>query len=112
MSTEAVDGRRVLAARLAAHRLRSPDLPDVPTAVGHLVAVQGQEFHPALWGLTRRLRPDARPGAAGAVAPRRPRGGPGPHGLRPPERESTRLYSRPGALFPIPAFSCKKKKKT
>ncbi|MGO1336554.1 MAG: hypothetical protein ACTMIZ_15775, partial [Cellulosimicrobium funkei] len=65
MSTEAVDGRRVLAARLAAHRLRSPDLPDVPTAVGHLVAVQGQEFHPALWGLTRRRRPDARPGAAG-----------------------------------------------
>jgi hypothetical protein len=63
-----VDERHVLAARLAAHRLRSPDLPDVPTAVGHLVAVQGQEFHPALWGLTRRLRPDARPGAAGAVA--------------------------------------------
>lgn len=63
-----MDEGHVLAARLAAHRLRSPDLPDVPTAVGHLVAVQGQEFHPALWGLTRRLRPDARPGAAGAVA--------------------------------------------
>ncbi|WP_264029201.1 winged helix DNA-binding domain-containing protein [Cellulosimicrobium sp. SH8] len=68
MSEAAVDERHVLAARLAAHRLRSPDLPDVPTAVGHLVAVQGQEFHPALWGLTRRLRPDARPGAAGAAA--------------------------------------------
>ncbi|MBN0040659.1 winged helix DNA-binding domain-containing protein [Cellulosimicrobium cellulans] len=68
MSEAAVDERQVLAARLAAHRLRSPDLPDVPTAVGHLVAVQGQEFHPALWGLTRRLRPHARPGAAGAVA--------------------------------------------
>ncbi|MFE6233842.1 DNA glycosylase AlkZ-like family protein [Cellulosimicrobium sp. NPDC057862] len=68
MSGELVDEGHVLAARLAAHRLRSPDLPDVPTAVGHLVAVQGQEFHPALWGLTRRLRPDARPGAAGAVA--------------------------------------------
>ncbi|MGN6238783.1 MAG: DNA glycosylase AlkZ-like family protein [Cellulosimicrobium cellulans] len=68
MSEAAVGERHVLAARLAAHRLRSPDLPDVPTAVGHLVAVQGQEFHPALWGLTRRLRPDARPGAAGAAA--------------------------------------------
>ncbi|KON73494.1 hypothetical protein M768_11165 [Cellulosimicrobium cellulans F16] len=68
MSETAVDERHVLAARLAAHRLRAPDLPDVPTAVGHLVAVQGQEFHPALWGLTRRLRPDARPGAAGAAA--------------------------------------------
>ena len=63
-----VDGRHVLAARLAAHHLRSPDLPDVPTAVGHLVAVQGQEFHPSLWGLTRRLRPAVRPNAAGAVA--------------------------------------------
>ncbi|WP_454730133.1 DNA glycosylase AlkZ-like family protein [Cellulosimicrobium protaetiae] len=68
MNGDPVDEGHVLAARLAAHRLRSPDLPDVPTAVGHLVAVQGQEFHPALWGLTRRLRPDARPGAAGAVA--------------------------------------------
>jgi len=64
----AVDERHVLAARLAAHRLRRPDLPDVPSAVGHLVAVQGQEFHPALWGLTRRLDPGARPGAAAAVA--------------------------------------------
>ncbi|QJW35397.1 DNA glycosylase AlkZ-like family protein [Cellulosimicrobium protaetiae] len=68
MDERAVDERHVLAARLAAHRLRSPDLPDVPTAVGHLLAVQGQEFHPSLWGLTRRLRPEARPGAAGAVA--------------------------------------------
>ncbi|WP_353706763.1 crosslink repair DNA glycosylase YcaQ family protein [Cellulosimicrobium sp. ES-005] len=68
MSGAPVDERHVRAARLAAHRLRSPDLPDVPTAVGHLVAVQGQEFHPALWGLTRRLRPEARPGAAGAAA--------------------------------------------
>jgi hypothetical protein len=66
--TPAVDGDGVRAARLAAHRLRSPDLPDVATAVGHLVAVQGQEFHPALWGLTRRLDPAVRPGAAGAVA--------------------------------------------
>ena len=63
-----VDERLVLAARLAAHRLRSPDLPDVPSAVGHLVAVQGQEFHPSLWGLTRRLPAGVRPGAAGAVA--------------------------------------------
>ncbi|MCO7274947.1 MULTISPECIES: DNA glycosylase AlkZ-like family protein [Cellulosimicrobium] len=68
MTEAPVDERHVRAARLAAHRLRSPDLPDVPTAVGHLVAVQGQEFHPALWGLTRRLRPEARPGAAGAAA--------------------------------------------
>ncbi len=60
--------RHVLAARLASHRLRAPDLPDVPSAVGHLVAVQGQEFHPSLWGLTRRLPPAARPGAAAAVA--------------------------------------------
>ncbi|WP_251152684.1 crosslink repair DNA glycosylase YcaQ family protein [Cellulosimicrobium sp. Marseille-Q4280] len=66
--TPPLDGDRVRAARLAAHRLRSPDLPDVATAVGHLVAVQGQEFHPALWGLTRRLDPAVRPGAAGAVA--------------------------------------------
>jgi len=63
-----VDGDRVRAARLAAHRLRRPDLPDVAGAVRHLGAVQGQEFHPALWGLTRRLDPGARPGAAGAVA--------------------------------------------
>jgi len=68
VSVAPVDGRHVLAARLAAQRLRSPDLPDVPCAVGHLVAVQGQEFQPALWGLTRRVRPDARPGAAGAAA--------------------------------------------
>ncbi len=68
MTEASVDEHHVRAARLAAHRLRSPDLPDVPTAVGHLVAVQGQEFHPALWGLTRRLRPEARPGAAGAAA--------------------------------------------
>lgn len=66
--TPAVDGDRVRAARLAAHRLRSPDLPDVAGAVGHLVAAQGQEFHPALWGLARRLDPAARPGAEGAVA--------------------------------------------
>nr|WP_277818503.1 crosslink repair DNA glycosylase YcaQ family protein [Cellulosimicrobium arenosum] len=33
-----------------------------------MVAVQGQELQPALWGLTRRLDPGARPGAAGARA--------------------------------------------
>lgn len=66
--TPPVDGARVRAARLAAHHLRGSGLADVPGAVGHLVAVQGQEFHPALWGLTRRLAPTARPGAAGAVA--------------------------------------------
>ncbi|MBD8078539.1 DNA glycosylase AlkZ-like family protein [Cellulosimicrobium arenosum] len=58
----------MLAARLAAHHLRAPALGDVPGAVGHLVAVQGQELQPALWGLTRRLDPGARPGAAGARA--------------------------------------------
>lgn len=61
-----VDGPRVLRARLLAQRLRQPDLPDVGGVVGHLVAVQAQEFQPALWGITRRVAPGARPDAAGA----------------------------------------------
>lgn len=55
-------------ARLAAHRLARPDLPTLPAVVGHLLAVQGQEFLPALWGAGRRVAPAARPDAAASVA--------------------------------------------
>ncbi|WP_402469565.1 DNA glycosylase AlkZ-like family protein [Isoptericola aurantiacus] len=63
-----VDAATVRAARLRATRLREPDLPDVPRAVEHLLAVQGQELRPTLWGLACRIDPAARPGAAAALA--------------------------------------------
>ncbi|MCK0118455.1 winged helix DNA-binding domain-containing protein [Isoptericola sp. S6320L] len=62
-----VDAVTVRAARLRAQRLREPDLPDLPSAVGHLLAVQGQELRPTLWGLSRRLAPGARTGEAPQV---------------------------------------------
>jgi hypothetical protein len=63
-----LDADVVRRARLSAHRLRRPDLPGLPAVVGHLLAVQGQEFFPALWGASRRVAPAARPDAARAVA--------------------------------------------
>lgn len=59
-----VDGDAVRAARLAATGLRGPGLPDAPAVVDALLAVQGQELQPALWGLSRRVAPSARPGRA------------------------------------------------
>ncbi|ANC32110.1 winged helix DNA-binding domain-containing protein [Isoptericola dokdonensis] len=59
-----VDAPAVLAARLRAHRLRDPDLPDVAAAVRHLLAVQGQELRPTLYGLDQRLSPGRRGGPA------------------------------------------------
>ncbi|MCA5891775.1 winged helix DNA-binding domain-containing protein [Isoptericola sp. NEAU-Y5] len=60
----AVDSARVRAARLDALHLR-PDVAggaqDLTSAVAHLLAVQGQELQPALWGLSRRVAPS--PGA-------------------------------------------------
>lgn len=63
-----LDAAAVLRARLRAHRLLRPDLPALPAVVGHLLAVQGQEFFPALWGAGRRVAPHARPDAAVSVA--------------------------------------------
>jgi hypothetical protein len=63
-----LDADAVRRARLRAHRLLRPDLPALPAVVGHLLAVQGQEFFPALWGAGRRVAPDARPDAAASVA--------------------------------------------
>ncbi|NNU27269.1 DNA glycosylase AlkZ-like family protein [Isoptericola sediminis] len=63
-----VDAATVRAARLRSQRLRGPDLPDLPAAVGHLLAVQGQEVRPTLWGLTRRLATSARGNEATALA--------------------------------------------
>lgn len=62
-----VDAVTVRAARLRAQRLREPDLPDLPSAVGHLLAVQGQELRPTLWGLSRRVTPGTRPDEAAAL---------------------------------------------
>ena len=62
------DSRVVRAARLAATGLRDPRLPDLPAVVGDLLAVQGQELQPALWGASRRVAPPARPGRAAANA--------------------------------------------
>lgn len=62
-----VDVATVRAARLRAQRLREPDLPDLPSAVGHLLAVQGQELRPTLWGLSRRVTPGTRPDEAAAL---------------------------------------------
>ncbi|MFP3714321.1 DNA glycosylase AlkZ-like family protein [Puerhibacterium sp. TATVAM-FAB25] len=63
-----LDADAVRRARLRAHRLLRPDLPGLPAVVGHLLAVQGQEFFPALWGAVRRVAPGARPDAAASVA--------------------------------------------
>ncbi|WP_277212098.1 winged helix DNA-binding domain-containing protein [Isoptericola croceus] len=63
-----VDATTVRAARLRAQHLREPSLPDLPTAVGHLLAVQGQELRPTLWGLSRRLTPAAPTGEQAALA--------------------------------------------
>jgi hypothetical protein len=49
-----VDDATVVATRLAAHRLRGEGLASVRDVVGHLGAVQSQEFHPSLWGLAQR----------------------------------------------------------
>jgi len=64
----APDSRVVRAARLAATGLRDPHLPGLPAVVGGLLAVQGQELQPALWGASRRVAPAARPGRAAANA--------------------------------------------
>jgi hypothetical protein len=60
----ALDPTVVRAARLAATGLHDPRLSDVPAVVGDLLAVQGQELQPALWGLSRRVAPASRPGRA------------------------------------------------
>lgn len=49
-----VDAATVVATRLAAHHLRGAGLASVRDVVGHLGAVQSQEFHPSLWGLAQR----------------------------------------------------------
>lgn len=59
-----VDGAAVRAARLVATGLRGPGLPDASAVVDALLAVQGQELQPALWGLSRRVAPASRPGRA------------------------------------------------
>jgi hypothetical protein len=64
----AIGPEELLHARLRTHRVHGPDLPDLPSAVGHFLAVQGQELRPALWGLSRRLAPTARRGASAAAA--------------------------------------------
>jgi hypothetical protein len=64
----AVDAATVLTARLRAHRVHGPGLPDMASVVGHFLAVQGQELQPALWGTSRRVAPDRRPDMAAAVA--------------------------------------------
>lgn len=64
----AADARDVLSARLRKHRVRGPDLPDLPAVVGHFLAVQGQELRPALWGASRRVVPGREPGATAASA--------------------------------------------
>ena len=48
-------------------RLLEPDLTDPAAVVGHLLAVQGQEFHPALWGISRRVDPSRRPDVKASV---------------------------------------------
>ncbi|MFF3064625.1 winged helix DNA-binding domain-containing protein [Oerskovia sp. NPDC057915] len=48
------DAARVVATRLAAHHLRGAGLASGRDVVGHLGAVQSQEFHPSLWGIAQR----------------------------------------------------------
>jgi hypothetical protein len=64
-----VDAAAVRRARLEAQHLREPGLPDVPTAVGYHLAVQGQELRPTFWGLSRRLHPQSRGDEATTLAP-------------------------------------------
>jgi hypothetical protein len=64
----AVGPEEVLRARLRSHRVHGPDLADLPSAVGHFLAVQGQELRPALWGLSRRIAPGGPRGASAATA--------------------------------------------
>ncbi len=68
LDAAAVGPDDVLAARLRAHRVRGPDLPDLPAVVGHFLAVQGQELRPALWGASRRVEAGREPGATAAAA--------------------------------------------
>ena len=65
-SRPVLDSRRVRAARLEATGLRGPGTPGLPAAVERLLAVQGQELQPALWGLSRRVDAAARPDRAAA----------------------------------------------
>ncbi|WP_166844629.1 winged helix DNA-binding domain-containing protein [Isoptericola sp. BMS4] len=55
------DRALVRAARLEATGLRAPDRVGVPDVVEGLLAVQAQELQPALWGLSRRVAPEAGP---------------------------------------------------
>ncbi|SKC81643.1 winged helix DNA-binding domain-containing protein [Krasilnikoviella flava] len=64
----ALDPTVARAARLTATGLRGPRLPDAPAVVDALLAVQGQELQPALWGLSRRVAPSSRPGRAAVNA--------------------------------------------
>lgn len=59
-----VDSGVVRAARLAATGLRGGRQADATAVVDALLAVQGQELQPALWGLSRRVAPSSRPGRA------------------------------------------------
>ncbi len=68
MHDSAVGPDHVLRARLRAHRVHGPDLPDLPSVVGHLLAVQGQELRPALWGASRRVEPGREPGESATTA--------------------------------------------
>ncbi|AEG42936.1 winged helix DNA-binding domain-containing protein [Isoptericola variabilis] len=68
MPEPAIGPDELLRARLRAHRVTEPDLPDLPSVVGHFLAVQGQELRPALWGASRRVEPGREPGASGAAA--------------------------------------------
>ncbi len=68
MHESAVGPGQVLRARLRAHRVTGPDLPDLPSVVGHLLAVQGQELRPALWGASRRVEAGREPGESAATA--------------------------------------------
>ncbi len=49
-----LDAATVVGTRLAAHHLRGAGLASVRDVVGHLGAVQSQEFHPSLWGIAQR----------------------------------------------------------
>ncbi len=62
----AADDASVLAARLRAGGLRSATGAGIADVVGRHLAVQAQEFWPALWGLSRRVAEGRRPDAAAA----------------------------------------------
>jgi hypothetical protein len=47
--------------RMRRQGMWSPIAPDVPTVLGSLVAMQGQEFPYALWALAQRVRNEDRP---------------------------------------------------